>query len=193
MGRCIPCFARAGRESRAKHPETQRAHIDRNRQAKQKYDEQYREANRERISEWRKQYYLENSDFVKTAVRRHREANPQWALDYRRNKYHTNPTYRLIELHRGRCNSAIKLGGAKKMQSYIKALGCTATEFREHIERLFVLGMNWSNYGPKGWHIDHIVACAKFDLNDPVQQARCFHFTNMQPLWWYDNLAKGAA
>jgi hypothetical protein len=193
MGRCIPCFAQAGRESRAKHPETQRAHIDRNKEAKREYDKQYRAANRVRISEWRKQYYLENSDAVKAAVRCHREANPQWALNYRKHKYHANPAYRLGEVHRGRCNKAIKLGGTKKMQSYIKALGCTSVEFRDYIASKFQPGMTWENYGPKGWHIDHVIACAKFDLNDPIQQATCFHYTNMQPLWWFDNLSKGAA
>ena len=40
--------------------------------------------------------------------------------------------------------------------------------------------------------IDHIKPCIKFDLRNPEEQRKCFHFTNLQPLWWYDNLKKGA-
>ena len=41
-----------------------------------------------------------------------------------------------------------------------------------------------------GWHIDHIVSCWRFDLTDPEQQKQCFHFSNMQPLWREENMAK---
>jgi hypothetical protein len=50
--------------------------------------------------------------------------------------------------------------------------------------------MSWNNYGIKGWHIDHIKPCSSFDLSDLEQQKKCFHYTNLQPLWWYDNLIK---
>lgn len=49
--------------------------------------------------------------------------------------------------------------------------------------------MNWENYGQ--WHIDHRLPCASFDLTQPDQQKACFHFSNQQPLWKRDNLAKG--
>jgi hypothetical protein len=50
--------------------------------------------------------------------------------------------------------------------------------------------MNWQNYGQ--WHIDHIRPCASFDLKDPIEQAKCFNYTNLQPLWAKENLSKGA-
>lgn len=71
-------------------------------------------------------------------------------------------------------------------------LGCDAVTFMEHLQKRFQPGMAWNNYGPKGWHIDHIKPCASFDLLDPEQQKICFHYTNLQPLWHHQNIAKGA-
>ena len=47
-------------------------------------------------------------------------------------------------------------------------------------------------------HIDHICPCAAFDLsNDPdprfkitIEQAVCFFYKNLQPLWSWENLSK---
>jgi hypothetical protein len=50
--------------------------------------------------------------------------------------------------------------------------------------------MSWENYGYRGWHLDHINPCAAFDLTIPEQQKRCFHYTNLQPMWWKQNIAK---
>jgi hypothetical protein len=50
--------------------------------------------------------------------------------------------------------------------------------------------MNWNNNIVRGWHIDHIVPCAKFDLTKVEQQKKCFNYTNLQPLWAIDNLLK---
>lgn len=48
--------------------------------------------------------------------------------------------------------------------------------------------MSWSNYGD--WHIDHIIPCAAFDLNDELEQKACFHYTNLQPMWAKENIQK---
>jgi hypothetical protein len=37
-----------------------------------------------------------------------------------------------------------------------------------------------------------VVPCASFDLTKPEEQFKCFHYTNLQPLWAKENLRKGA-
>jgi hypothetical protein len=79
----------------------------------------------------------------------------------------------------------------------LELLGCAIEKVVKHIEAQFKEGMAWDNYGYYSWHIDHIKPCDAFDLTDPAQRAaaqraECFHYTNLQPLWAEDNLAKGA-
>ena len=70
-------------------------------------------------------------------------------------------------------------------------LGCTLPEFIAHIERQWTSGMTWGNWSTHGWHLDHMRPLASFDLSDREQCKAALHFTNYQPLWAADNVAKG--
>ena len=63
-------------------------------------------------------------------------------------------------------------------------------DLRFHLQKNWLPGMSWENYGYYGWHIDHIIPCSKFDLSKLEEQKKCFHFTNLQPLWALDNIKK---
>jgi len=85
------------------------------------------------------------------------------------------------------------IGGKEyKAASTFALLGCNIEQFKIHIESKFTQDMSWENVLNGAIHIDHIKPCAKFDLKDPEQQKECFSWQNLQPLWWYDNLSKGA-
>ncbi len=68
--------------------------------------------------------------------------------------------------------------------------GCTPEQLIGHIEQLFKLGMTWENWGE--WHVDHIRPLISFDLTDPDQLRAANHYSNLQPLWGFENLAKGS-
>ncbi len=55
----------------------------------------------------------------------------------------------------------------------------------------FLPGMTWANHGRRGWHIDHIIPCAAFDMTDENQAKACWNYKNLRPLWAEDNWAKG--
>lgn len=96
--------------------------------------------------------------------------------------------------HRVKCNLRkrlsflVRLHSTKKTQQTLSLLGCSMPEFLKHLESKFQDGMSFSNYGE--WHIDHKIPCDYFDLTKSEQQAICFHYTNLQPLWAKDNLVK---
>lgn len=87
---------------------------------------------------------------------------------------------------------AVRRQSTQKAKKSVQLLGCDGVFLRKWIEQVFQPGMTWDNYG-KGWHIDHIVPCAAFDLKKRSEQLKCFHYTNLQPLWAKDNLRKQAS
>jgi len=91
---------------------------------------------------------------------------------------------------RSRINSAIK--HEMRSGSAVKLLGCSVDECVAYLESKFLPGMTWQNWGLRGWHLDHIRPLASFDLANGQQFSEACHYTNLQPLWAKDNLAKGS-
>ena len=75
-----------------------------------------------------------------------------------------------------------------KSEHSIEYLGCPIEELKEHIENQFTEGMTWDNYGE--WHIDHIIPI-KYENPTLEESAERLHWTNTQPLWASENIAKG--
>lgn len=78
----------------------------------------------------------------------------------------------------------------KKTGSHINDLGCSVDELKKHIESQFQSGMTWENWGLRGWHIDHIKPLCSFNLSDRNEFLQAVHYTNLQPMWWNENLSK---
>ena len=70
-------------------------------------------------------------------------------------------------------------------------IGCTAAEFRKHIEDQFEEGWTHDNRG-KVWEIDHIIPYHAYDLTDFEQVKQVMHYTNVRPLSIKDNRKKRA-
>ena len=101
-----------------------------------------------------------------------------------------SPDQYLTGIMRRRVLEALKKYDKRNKKHTFEYVGCNLQELREHLEKQFNNGMTWDNQGD--WHIDHIRPCASFDLSKEEERHKCFHFTNLQPLWAFDNLSKGA-
>jgi hypothetical protein len=107
---------------------------------------------------------------------------------YYYNKYKNDINYKLKRLLRARLRLALK--NNQKSGSAVKDLGCSIPKLKTYLEKQFQKGMNWDNLSLKGWHIDHILPLANFDLTKKDEFLKACHYTNLQPLWARDNIIK---
>ena len=145
----------------------------------------YRAANLDKIKAKAKAYYINNKDKIKA----YKETNRDKINSYVKNRKKTNIQYKLSINLRCRLNKGLKRNS--KTGSAVKDLGCTIDELKTHLESKFQSGMTWDNWSREGWHIDHVKPLASFDLTDKEQSLIACHYTNLQPLWAKDNMAKG--
>jgi len=171
------------------------------------YNKSYYLKNKDKINEYKKKYRKENKEVISIYNKKYKNRHKKEIKEYRikninilkrkQNKYETykrktDIKWKVSKNLRVRINIALK--HSIKSLSTMFLIGCEIDYLMYCLQCKFKKGMNWNNYGyGKGkWVIDHIIPCANFDLSDPKQQKECFHYTNLQPLWWEENMRKGS-
>jgi head-tail adaptor len=153
----------------------------------------YYEYNKEIIKAKRKERYQLNKEIIKTQIKEYRRNNVEKLRNQSKIRYEirkNEPQYKLRRILRLRLNKS--LNNNNKVGSFVSDLGCTIIELKTYLESKFKEGMTWENHGSYGWHIDHIKPLASFDLTDRNLFLEACHYTNLQPLWWQENLTKGS-
>lgn len=138
----------------------------------------------------RKQYTIDNKEIITIKRKIFYDNNRERLIKQKIEHFQTHVEVRIKAALRGRIRSIVNKKHVKKSARTMELLGCTLEFFLQHLENKFTDNMCWENYGFRGWHIDHIIPCDHFNLELPEEQRKCFHYLNLQPLWWYDNLAK---
>lgn len=156
---------------------------------KLKEDQTYRQRQYERTAKW----VLKNKDYHKDYSKNYWKENKQKLLKQKSFKRKNDVAHRMVENLRSYVRQlvlkAFKGAPSNKTESTSKLIGCTKTQLLQHLQQQYKPGMTDQNYG--SWHIDHIIPCASFDLTNIEERQKCFHYTNLQPLWAAENLAKG--
>ena len=145
---------------------------------------------------YNKEYNLTNqtlNNFKKREKRKLPEEKDK-IRKYRRkyvcHKKHTDEFYRF------KSNIRLLIWGSfyrkdfKKCKKTEQILGCTIPEFKDHIEKQMPIGKSIKDLGRYGYHIDHKISVATAKTQEDV--IKLCHYTNLQPLWWKDNLSKGS-
>lgn len=180
---------------------------------KAEYNRQYQAKNKEAIATQRAGYYQDKKEYFYETNAKYRQEHKE-ELKISKAEYHAknskeinkkryqrhlkqlenDPAYRLRRGLRNRLSAALR--GKFKAGSAVRDLGCTGEELKIYLENKFYPNprtgeaMTWDNWAPKGWHIDHIKPLINFDLNNREEFLKANHYTNLQPLWWFENLEK---
>ena len=174
-------------------------HYQKNRKRKLKYCKKYREENREKIciyaKLWREKnrdkiekYKKENRIHLLKYLKKYHQTHKKEYNNYYKNRRKKDIDYKIMTNLRIRIWSVLK--GINKSKTTIKLLGCSIKYLKKHLEKQFKKDMSWDNWGRKGWHIDHIIGCYRFDLSKPNEQLQCFNYRNLRPLWASENLKR---
>lgn len=146
------------------------------------------EANKKYKKQKSADWKAKNPEYQKQKMAEWYQDHKGYHAQYNKNRMASDPNFKLKLRLRTRLNNALK--NNQKSGSAVKDLGCSIEELKSYLESKFLPGMTWENWSKHGWHIDHIVPLASFDLSDPDQFLKACHYTNLQPLWWKDNLKK---
>lgn len=180
------------KEYRLKYPErvilTRKKTYQKNKEKHLASSRKYNKENKEKIAKQTKAYRLKHKEYFRAYKKEYGKKNRKKITKKYLERLKTDPNFRLICYARNRIRFFLK---GKKSKTTIELLDVPNLEFLwQHLEKQFQPGMTRENYGL--WHVDHIIPCASFDVSDPEQQKKCFHYTNLQPLWAIDNIKKGA-
>lgn len=133
-------------------------------------------------------YVNDNKAEIKEYKKSHRRANRAKNNLKSNNRYKSDIEFKLRLNLRTRLNRALKSNF--KIGSCIENLGCSINELKMYLESKFKPGMSWENHTRTGWHIDHIIPLSSFNLSDKEQFKKASHYTNLQPLWYVENIVK---
>lgn len=147
---------------------------------KQRHKE-YHQNNPNYYKEWGKK----NPDKIKDKISKWLKKNPTYFTD----KYKNDLFYKLKSNMRSRLNTFIRLNNLPKKYETFDMIGCSPEFLKEYLEQKFTEGMSWELMG-QHIHIDHIIPLSSANTEEEVY--KLCHYTNLQPLWAFDNLSKGS-
>jgi len=137
-------------------------------------------------------YHIKNNQDILKKIKVWQQANSKQIKNNKKKKYWSDIQSKNSNKLRNRLYMFIH--GRTNSLSTQALIGCSRSFLLRHLENQFKHGMNWDNYGRKNgircWELDHIRPCASFDLSKPEEQRKCFHYTNLQPLWAKENKVK---
>ena len=186
------------REMEKKYRENNKDKIKEYRENNKEKQREWYQNNKEKILEWeriyKQKYRKKHREKVLKQAKKYRENNKEKIREYlkvyTKKRYATDPCFKLRHSISARVGKEMRKYLTTKKESSINYLGCSMKKLKEHLESKFDTNMTWDNWSIHGWHIDHIIPSSSFDLTKEEEQKKCFHYTNLQPLWAKDNMAK---
>lgn len=174
--RCRECHRKANAESRAVHLEASRAASLR-----------WQKNNPQKAKAKKKRWMEANPGRQNVLAGKWRRNNKDKLAEARARKS-LCPNYRIMRSMSQRIRGFLSGKGGRQTQSLV---GYTGQELRQHLERQFLDGMSWDNYGD--WHIDHILPLSSFRAESvgDAHVRRAWALSNLRPMWARENIQKG--
>ena len=142
-----------------------------------------------------KKYYQINKTSILKRNKKHRQKPETKEKDRKRYKKDIkNPLFRLNKnLSCSLRNSLKSINLSKNGKHWEFLVRYTIYDLKKHLEKYFLPGMSWKNYGKNGWVIDHIIPRVFFDFKDTnsIEFLYRWSLNNLRPMWKKNNESKG--
>lgn len=183
--------SRHGKENREKISAREKLYREKNRGAVRARDARRYLVSRESVLANNARYVARNKEKISSYKAAWKKDNMPRILASLRLRRASDPEYRSERILRGIVYRTLKAAKAKKESRTFELLGYTPDKFVYHIERQFLRGMTWDNYGE--WHIDHITPISLMIAAGETDPSVVNCLSNLRPMWAIDNLKKGAS
>lgn len=189
-------------EKKAKKRESDRKYREAHKEQIKAYHKEWRDKNREKLNEQQRERYKENPEAfrerkeryvashieqVKASRTRYKVENRQKCTDYQRAKRQSDPVYKFRSSFTHLMSLYRKKAGYTGNKGTWEMVGCDFDTFLAYIQSQFTDGMTIENYG-------HGNGQWNIDHIIPIRTAkndedieRLNHYTNLRPLWATDN------
>jgi len=153
----------------------------------------YNKHKEKRLS-YHKKWYQENKEKWNEYIKEYRDKNKEKIKEIKRNYEKTrkanDPLYKLISNFRTAIYTVLKENNLNKYGHYFEILQYSPEQLVEHLEKQFVDGMTWENYGE--WHVDHKLPITYFNFKEVGDEEflKCWGLDNLQPMWGDENIKK---
>lgn len=219
LKRCTKCQQEKGIKGFSKNRASKDGYNGQCKACKKEYHQEWYKVNRERVKERNelnkekikvrmKEWRIANKDKIRESKKRWYENNPEKRREMKQKWRKSHPEKQKEHSHcsdrkrrstlKGKLNSNISLGiwrtlrrGSKANRHWEELVVWDINDLKRHLEKQFIEGMTWDNYGE--WHIDHIIPVSVFNFETPedIDFKRCWALKNLQPLWAFENMSKG--
>lgn len=190
-GNCVECMRllkASGKYSKSASQYNKQYYID-NKDRILTANKKYLDTHKVKINGYKTKYRINNKDKVKITAKKYREKYKEQINAKVRYKTKTEQGYKINRNISNAIGRSLK--GNKNGCHWENIIGYKLKELKKHLEKLFMEGMTFENYGK--WHIDHIVPISlfKFESFNDLAFKECWGLANLQPLWAKDNISKG--
>lgn len=168
-----------------------------NKQKESEYSKKWKKLNPDKVALSKKKTRIKHKDKIsaynKEYAQKNRNRLNERARERFKQRYHTvlkhDGVYKLKMNTYGLISKAVADRGQRWIGGW-RYLPYTPEELAKHLEKQFVGGMSWDNYGE--WHVDHIKPHCSYYYTKPTDREfiECWALENLRPLWAIDNLRK---
>lgn len=145
-------------------------YYEEHKEQKRQQGKAYKQRNRAKIAA----YYQENKDRLSTE---------------RKERYWSDPIFRLNRLISSYMSRSLK--GEKCERHWESLIPYTLQDLVKHLEKQFLPGMTWDNYGSE-WEVDHIIPLGtlKYSSTEEDNFIIAWGLANLRPLWSSENKSR---